>query len=133
MRSSKATSWLSLPPASRLPMTKSTRGRRAPSAPIDPLSLPQLEHRKVPQARRVIVGSGQVSVEQPIDLVAVEPAAVAAAGVSEHIFDPGSELAPEPVPDRDPESFLGPRDQMLGEAAPPRKLLQEPLRLAAAQ
>src|SRR4051794_39246587 len=127
-------SWFSLPPRLRPPTAKRTRGSpELESGTIDPRLVPELEHREVPQPRRVIRPAGQVVVDEPPDDVRTEVVPGQSGAAEDDILQPVAKLAPEPGADGDPEALLAPVDEIVGETAASRELLEEPLGAKAAE
>src|SRR4051812_16811666 len=126
-----STSWPSLPPGSRLAMTNRTRGRACSA--IDPRPVPDLEHRQIPQAVRVIGAAGHVVGHVALHFRLMEVAAVAGAGVVQDALEPRPQLAAEPFADRDAEAHLPAVHELVRQPAARRELLEDPLALRAAQ
>jgi hypothetical protein len=98
---------------------------------VDPSALPQFEHGEVPQSRGVIGTSVDVLGQQALGLGDIEVAACPRRRIAQDFLDPRAQLAAKPLADRDPEALPATIDQMLGQPAPSRDLLEQPFRRAA--
>src|SRR3954464_3208604 len=102
-------------------------------AAVDPCSVPELQHREVPQLVTVVAAAAHVLLEEPFHLGVVEIAPTPCGRVPEDVLDPPAQFAPEPFWDGNGKSLLRSMDEVVGQAAPARELLEQPLCFAAPQ
>src|SRR4051794_2699822 len=127
-------SWFSLPPRLKPPTAKRTRGsREAESGTIDPGLVPELEHRQVPQPRRVIRATVEMVVDEPPDGIRPEVVPGQSGAAEDDVVQPVAKLAPKPGADGNAEALLAPVDEVVGETAASRELLEQPLGAKAAK
>src|SRR5512133_2958954 len=114
-------------------MENTTWARPRSRATVDPFTVPQLEHREVPQPVGVLGAALDVLAQQAAGLGRVEVAAGERGGIAQDPLDPRPQLAAEPLADRDAKALLAAVDEVLGQPAPGGEALEQPLRGAAPQ